>query len=119
MSQRAHSRRHEGRAIRKARREQKALDEALLIMALQEMPGIVERWEAFAEALVESFIPIVEEVTKAFNDLAAALMGEDPEPKRSDYALVLPATAYSWEDQRRLFLETTPDRTQKPAPSED
>jgi len=60
---RAHSRRHEGRRIR---RERQAMRYFLY-------GGGYRAWIAFAESIEAAFLPIVEEVTKTMTEFALAL----------------------------------------------
>lgn len=135
MGQRAHNRRHEGRAIRKERRE--------MMAALEALPGVMQKWSDMAEGFMAGMSKLVKDLSQAFDSFAGALFGYGTghdvlvvqEEKRSDYALTsfpdrevdpecvpfgcepgahafrpgnrldVPAAGYSYEQQREFYEE--------------
>lgn len=80
--QRAHGRRHRGRAIRKERRE---FRERLAVIENINWPNIYEGFNALAKAFTDFWVPRIEKLSEAFTNLGMALMGPE---KQSDYVLI-------------------------------
>lgn len=141
MGQRAHNRRHEGRAIRKERRE--------LMADWASLPSIAESMNAFAEGFMTGMISAIEKLKDAFAGFSEAMFGysfghdvvivPESSPRQMLIAgdepvitpsqktafesfighqvLELPPRSYTYEEQRALREEYL--NAKKPAPSED
>lgn len=68
MGQRAHNRRHEGRAIRKERRE--------LLSALEQLPSLSAQWAEMGRQICEAFAVAARALSESFLQLAAVLKND-------------------------------------------
>ncbi|QGZ16734.1 hypothetical protein PBI_DEWDROP_87 [Microbacterium phage Dewdrop] len=91
MGQRAHNRRHEGRAIRKERRE--------MMKAIEALPQIAEAFSAMAEGILTGFAKLISDVTHAIDEFVGTMFGYG----YGHDVLVIQESPMTYEQQRELY----------------